>query len=257
MLGLLIVGGTVAFVAVLVWYCLKLNAERREGLAAVGKQLGLAFFPQGNEGLTAAWSHLDFLSHGDYRKVTNLLHGQVNYRGNTGGNTGGNTVTVAIFDYQYSMGRDKSTNRSPSNYSNTFVQSVLLFYNPALNLPSFILRKEQWHHKLADWAGNVDINFPDFPGFSKRYRLFGEQPQAIEALFQSNVLKFYERESLCTDAAGPYVLLFPGEGDAHNSNRTHLSGGRTFTESRYLDVEEIKPYLDKGLRLLSLFEHNL
>jgi hypothetical protein len=247
MLGFfLIMLGAAALIGSLVWFCLKLNAERREGLAAVGAQLGLAFFPQGNEGLTAAWSHLDFLSHGHYREVTNLLHGQVNHQGNE--------VTVAIFDYKYSMGQ--ANPRSKGNYSNIFVQSVLLFYNPALNLPSFILRKEQLHHKLCDWVGNVDINFPDFPDFSKRYRLFGEQPHAVEAFFQPNVLKFYERESLCTDAAGPYVLLFPGEGDGHNSNRTHLSGGRTFTESRCLEVEEIKPYLDKGLRLLNLFEHN-
>ncbi|MGL5832862.1 MAG: hypothetical protein ACRC1Z_06465 [Waterburya sp.] len=232
---------TVAVITVVVLLTLKSNAARLEELAAVSQQLELSFFPKGNDSLSSLWSHLDFFNHGRFRTVTNLLHGQVIHKGEP--------VTVAIFDYRYSMGK--------GDHSTCFTQTVLLFYYPTLNLPSFFLRKEQLHHKLCDWVGNVDLNFPDFPNFSNRYRLFGEDMESIQALFQPNVLKFYEREQLCTDGTGPYLMLFPFDTNMSNGkHNVHVSKDRTFTDSRHLSAQEIKPYLDKGLRLLNLFEHN-
>lgn len=241
MIGFLIVSATVALITAVVLLTLKSNAARLEELAAVSQQLGLSFFPKGNDSLSSLWSHLDFFNHGHYRKVTNLLHGQVIHKDKP--------VTVAIFDYQYLIGRN--------DHSTCFTQTVLLFYDPMLNLPSFFLRKEQFHHKLCDWVGNVDINFPDFPDFSNHYRLLGGDMESIQALFQPNVLKFYEREQLCTDGTGSYLMLFPSDTNMINGkHNVHVSEGRTFAYSRHLSAQEIKPYLDKGLRLLNLFEHN-
>lgn len=242
MLLILLIGGITAGIFFL-------NKKRKEELQAIAQELNLKFYPKGHANLTPFLDQMEFFSYGDYRRVYNLLMGKVNHRGES--------LSVAIFDYYYTLSRRRSTlGRSESN-SETFGQTVLLFYDPSLQVPGFSVRPENLLDKLGNLIGYRDINFPEAPVFSKRYRLLSNSEGAVRSLFQSNLLSFYESNKLSTEAQNSYLLIYPAEaGTPKSGTSTWVTSSRTFTESRLIQPVEVKGYLEKGLRLLSLLKKN-
>jgi len=158
----------------------------------------------------------------------------------------GHKFTVAIFDYYYTIGHHDDTD--------TFGQTVLLFYDESLQLPSFSLRPEHLFDKFANILGFEDINFPESPVFSKRLRLQGKPEQIVRSLFQPNLLKFYETQKICTEARGSTVCIFPSHG--LNSQTISRESSKTFISSRLIPPQEIKTFLNTGLRLIELLRQN-
>jgi hypothetical protein len=216
------------------------HKKRIAEIQALAHQLKFQYSPTSDASIAPLLSSLEFFQQGIWRKTTHLLKGQVKRQDKS--------VTVAIFDYQYMVSRDADI---PS-----FILTALVFHDESLNLPRFELRREHLGDKMANVMGLQDINFSEFPTFSKRYRLLGAMPDRIRAIFQPNVIKFYEREKLCTEANGSYILIFPSDTLQNVSQETHVVNGRTHSTSRTLDATEIRAYLDKGLSLLSMLEHN-
>jgi hypothetical protein len=245
-----------ALAAAIVYGCFYLVKKRREDLQLVAKQLKLEFFPKGDERIAPLLSNLEFFMYGGRRNISNLMRGKVN--------RSGKPISVAIFDYSFTLCMrrhneisfdDNSISIDSDDNSETFCQTVLVFYDESLNVPGYSLRQERLWDKLANFVGFEDINFDDFPVFSKKYRLLSNQAYNIHDLFQPNLIKFYEHNQICTEANGSYVLVFPFD-RAHSSNITVATGDKTFTNSRLLQPEEIKPYLDLSLRLMNLLEKN-
>ena len=56
----------------------------------------------------------------------------------------------------------------------------------------FELRPAHVGHRLAKLFGYQDISFPDFPRFSKRYLLRGDNEEAIRNVFSDDVIAHLE-----------------------------------------------------------------
>jgi hypothetical protein len=232
---ILIVGGFIGLIVYL-WQ------KRQQEMQAIAQQLNLQYSRSGDQRIATLMSGLDFFSHGTQRRIHNLMQGSIKRQGKS--------LTVAIFDYSYTQ-----MIHNPSE-DDTFCQTVLLFYDESLNVPGFSLRPEHIMDKFANLIGCEDINFSEFPNFSKRYRLQGNQPHQVRSLFQPNLIKFFEGQKICTEAQGPYVVIFPSTMSAAGRKGAHMQGSQTFTQSQFIAPSEVKSYLDVGLRLLGLLERN-
>ncbi len=240
MIELLVVGLIVISVVAIFWFGWTLMKKRREGLQAVAQELNLEFFPKGNPQLQPLLANLSFFEIGDRSHISNLMQGVINHRGKS--------INIAVFDYTYAV-----LSRIPQDRNDyeTYSQTVLFLHDKSLNIPAFTLYTETAAHKIANFFGFRDINFEQFPNFSKRYRLLSEQEQAIVALFQTNLIKYYEnlKQRICTETNGPYIVIFPSTDGSNQANNRDMIG-------RWLKPEEIKPYLKLGLHLLDLLEEN-
>ena len=246
----------IALIAAIVCGIVYQVKKRRQDLELVARQLKLDFFPKGDDSIGAMLSNLEFFMYGERCDVSNLMRGQVKRNGKP--------VTVAIFDYSYTICKRRSTEFSfnedsvsidSNSDTETFCQTVLVFYDESIDLPGFCLRPEHLWDKLANFAGYEDINFDRFPAFSKGYRLLSNQVDDIRSLFQPNLIKFYENNKICTEAIGPYLLVFPFPPKHQSSSLT--MGDKTFTKSQYVQPKDVKPYLDLSLKLLNLLEKNM
>jgi hypothetical protein len=233
--------------------------ERTKELQAIAQELKLQFFPKGDDRIAPLLANLEFFHYGTNCKITNLLHGSIA--------RGSKSVTVAIFDYQFTVGRNTnyvgvsfgegSTSVESSNDDDRecFSQTVIVFHDEHIDVPHFNLRPENFADKMANLVGFEDINFSNFPTFSKHYRLDSPFVDDVRDLFQPNLLKFYEGHKLCTEANGSSIIIYPFGNSASRTIRQEQ--GRTFTNSSFIQTKEIRSYLDLGLRLLSLLERNL
>lgn len=80
-------------------------------------------------------------------------------------------------------------------------------------------------------------------------------PNVIRAIFQPNLIKFYESHKIRIEAIGSSMVILPlGHPTSH---RTRKYGDVTFTESDLIQPTEVKSYFDLGLRLLTMMEKNL
>ena len=69
--------------------------------------------------------------------------------------------------------------------------SFLLFKSP-INLPVFVLDKEDLRTTLYNLAGFDDVNFEKHPDFSKRFHLSGNDNKAIREIFTPKLIYFFE-----------------------------------------------------------------
>ncbi len=236
--------GPVAMIAYMAFQSYK---KRIAEIKALANQLNLQYFPKGDASIWPLLSNLEFFQCQTKPKITHLLKGQVKRQGKS--------VTVAIFDYQYIV-----DNRAPGSSDSddiTFISfTALVFYDEALNLPGFKLPLEHRKDKIADDRSLQDISFSKFPIFSKRYRLHGARPDRIRAIFQPNIIKFYERDTIHTEANGSYILMCPMNTQPKIHRTSHTAMEKASAIPRWLSAPEMKAYLDKGLNLLSMLEHN-
>ncbi len=174
------IGALILAVAVAAWFLVKHYEQKRtQGFQAVAVELGMEFFPKGDDSLMDSKGNAsvflgDFslFEQGRSRKLTNLIRGRTQ------------SVEVAIFDYRYTTGGGES--------SSTYRQTVVRFESDALWLPKFELRPEHFGHRLAKLFGYQDINFPGHPKFSKKYLLRGETETAIREVFAPDVIEHLE-----------------------------------------------------------------
>ena len=248
-----IIGGSI-------WLVIWMGKKRTQELKAIAQELKLQFFPKGDARIAPLLANLEFFHYGTNCQITNLMHGRVN--------RGRKSVTVAIFDYLFMVGTNRTSTgvdigddaatiaSSNDDDRECFMQTVIVFHDETIDAPGFNLRPENFMDKIGNVVGFQDINFPDFPVFSKRYRLDSDRVEAVRDLFQPNLLKFYEGHKICTQVNGPAVMIYPfGTGTGSQSIRNER--GKTSTASSFIAPQEIKLYLDLGLRLLSLLERNL
>jgi hypothetical protein len=252
----IIFGLMLALVAAIVWGCIWAVKKDRELKQAVARELKLQFLPQGDPQLFPLITNLPFFQSGGDRKITNLIQGKISRQGKS--------IFVAIFDYQYWRGRGDTTFVDANELGVSFssekrgelqYQTVLFFYDQSLDLPEFRLRPEHIVDKAGSLLGFQDLNFEQFPQFSKRYHLQTQQVAAVKELFQPNLIKCYEglKDRIATEAKGPYLVVIPSTDGRHSQEV--LVGG-TSIASRGLAADEIKPYLNLGLRLIELLASN-
>ncbi len=254
MTPLLIFGIVLILIGVLVAAVVAQNKKRNASIQALAPILKLRYSSKDDGSLSPLLSNFDFFAHGR-GKVTNLLRGKVSRQGKP--------VEVAIFDYQYTVGTyhnsvsfdEESVSISGDSDTKSYCLTALVFYDESLNIPSFDLRPELMIDKVANAFGFKDINFRDFPAFSKRYRLQSEYVDDVRELFQPNLIKFYASNQLRTEANGPYLLFFPFPPSMAVQD-TYTIDGATHMASKFLSAPEIQAYLDLSWQAMGLMARN-
>ena len=206
----LIIGGIIVLLAVGFVVAMLVERKRVAALKSIAEEIGLTFYPKGDDALRSRLKGFHLFSQGHARKISNLLHGKAR------------DIECSIFDYQYTTSSDKSSR----NYS----QTVICFRSPALHLPAFSLRPEHIFHRIL--PGYRDIDFEGYSGFSKAYLLMGENEDAVRALFSDRVLAFYDNnKGLSTEGEGDCLVHY------HESKRVKPAELRAFMEKGFQVLE--------------------
>ena len=106
------------------------------------------------------------------------------------------------FDYQYAVGYGK--HRFVNNCG------VALFRSAGLSMPQFELSPETMAGRIDDLLAKSDIDFDQYPAFSRKYALSGPDRERITSLISPAVAAFFEQlpEGWSIQAAGDCVIAF-------------------------------------------------
>jgi hypothetical protein len=206
-------GVMLLIVAAIIYVGYLREKRRTEALQGLAEELGFDFIPKDPELLAALGSfHLFTQGHG--KAIKNVLRGEAN------------GLETEVFDYDYTTGGGKS--------STTWRQTVICFRLDGPELPAFSLRPENVLHRIGAWFGYQDINFEDFPVFSKSYLLQGPSETAIRDLFTERLLTYYEgRPGLNTEGGGNRLLFY--------------------RHGKRVDPEKFRAFLEEGFEVLAAF----
>lgn len=204
--------------AIFVMVCIGVTAyliekKRRGDFAELAQQLGLEYREQGSPDIPDL-NRFGLFQRGRSRTTFNILKGNVE------------GVRVAVFDYKFVTGSGKSTT--------THKQTVCAIFNDQLNLPAFEMHPEGFWQKLGSLFGQQDIDFTENEAFSRCYVLRGKDEAGIRAVFNADVLAFFEtRPGLYVEGHQDTLIFFRAE--------------------RRLKVREIQDFLLNGIRGLVVF----
>jgi hypothetical protein len=163
--------------------------DRIDALRQLATRLGWSFQHAPPLTIIPHVERFELFTQGRSRKIRNYLAGE----------SGGDQL--AVFDYSYVTG-DGKTQR-------TWRQTVLHVHSPRLDLPLFSLRPENLLHRIGGVLGYQDIDIEGHPAFSGEYLLRGQDESSIRAVFEPDVVAFYEaNRGRCTTGAGPDLLLW-------------------------------------------------
>ena len=205
--------------------------QRREALQVLADGMGFSYSSEAEHALQGALSQFHLFSQGHARRMSNVLHGNID------------DVTVTIFDYRYTTASGK--------HHRTRRQTVLLLESDRLDLPLFTLRPERLHHKLASALGHQDINFESHPAFSDAYLLQGSDEERVRTLFETEALTYYTRHpELWTEGEGQQLVYY------HASKRVDPESIRDFVREG-LDVLDLFAQKDDAIGNLDLLDHYL
>jgi hypothetical protein len=167
----LMVGGMIALVGGIAWMANVADKKRTAAMQVVAQTMGFTFFPEiPIADAIALGGDLPVFNHGHAKRAVRMMRGTLAGR------------NAAIFDYKYTTGSGKS--------QHVHLHTVVLFPEGGAGLPAFTLGPENFLHRFAGMFGYQDIDFPEFPDFSKHYLLRGADEPAIREAFNSTVLAF-------------------------------------------------------------------
>lgn len=92
------------------------------------------------------------------------------------------TNTVRLFDIKYSEG---------VFIAKESVQTSLLYVRLEKKIPVFSIDREMLLEKLSHLAGFHDIDFPNYPEFSKNFFVQGHHPEQIRMFFTAELVAFF------------------------------------------------------------------
>ena len=188
LLPFLIFGGIILLIGGGIWYSYYAEKKRREHLEQAALEMGLTFFPDGDERLLELLRRFRLFNQGRARKMKNLVQGD------------SGEVQIAIFDYQYTTGSGKN--------STTHRMSIAALQSGELRCPDFTMRPENFLDKIGGALGFQDIDFDSHPTFSQSFVLQSSDEEAVRKYFQPNLLEFFEtRPGVCVEAQ-PGMMFF-------------------------------------------------
>jgi hypothetical protein len=163
------------------------SRRRTQAIQALATEWNFEFCGRGNHLVSPTVGQFQLMNRGRSQHIYNVIKGQAQ------------DVEVTLFDYSYRSGSGKN--------STTHRRTVALISHPDLNLPKFFLEPENVFHKVGNVFGYHDIDFDDYPEFSKRYLLRGSDEDSIRAIFNYETIPFYERKRhVQTEGFGRYLI---------------------------------------------------
>jgi len=169
------------------------SRRRSAALQKTAEELGLSFSAEGeSEFAEVMKSRIELFFIGSSRIISNVIH-----------NISMPYAVMNVFDYSYTTGSGKS--RSVHTFT-----CALAKYDAKTEFPQFSLVPENFFNRLTDKLFmHSDINFDNYPEFSKKYLLRGNNEEAVRRLFSSAVISSLEiKDNLRIFASGRYVLYY-------------------------------------------------
>ncbi|MFA6584485.1 MAG: hypothetical protein WCS77_09325 [Elusimicrobiaceae bacterium] len=172
------------------------DRKRRREIEALSFRVGLRFFPKEADTVMEFLrnGNLPLFNEGHSRTAKNILT-----------DSSSNTRLYA-FDYQYTVGSGKN--------ARTHYQTPVVFVSGSSSFPTYTVAPEGFLYKLISFVGYNDINFEEYPVFSKAYWLKSPQDaQVLRQAFRGAFMSLLEAEKgWHIQSSGPYVLFFKDGG---------------------------------------------
>lgn len=192
--------------------------QRTRSLKNVALQLSLDYQEEDTDKLLPFLEDFRLFRNGRRKRIQHVLteeHPMLDYR-------------LYIFDYKFIRGSGKSRR--------VYFQTVFFIRSKKLGLPAFNMRPESILHSLGEWLRlRSDIDFSDFPNFSKQYELQGEDEDYIRATMNEQVLRFFTDNKNWSLEGVNYYLIF-------------------YKKNRLIPAQEIKEFHRIGMYLAKLLE---
>ena len=171
-------------------YVVAVREKKRTGrLEIVVGEMGLEFFPSGDEQLLGRLASLPLMNVGRKQELKNLVVGDTSQG------------KLAMFDFRYITGHGK--------HQKTRRQTVIAMEAAELEqLPSFNMRPEGFWDRVGGAFGMQDVDFDEHVDFSAKFLLKGEDEEAVRAFMDKKLLDFFaDRPDLCCEGR-PGVFLY-------------------------------------------------
>lgn len=109
-----------------------------------------------------------------------------------------------IFDYSYDMS---------GKYTTLYTQTVVRFHSAQRNWPVFGIRPEGVLDRLGAALGDMDVDFDEYPVFSRQYAVIGNTDDEIRKFLTPDRIQFFEELAsrglgLTVEGAGPDFLVY-------------------------------------------------
>jgi hypothetical protein len=163
---------------------------RAAALEEVASKMGMTFVKEDEWGLRHRLKDFGLFKEGHSRTIFNLMQRKDAFL----------EEEFNIFDYKYTI--------SANNYQKTFYQTVFFIKSHHLALPEFVLKPENFFHKIASYFGWQDIDFEESPEFSDSYLLRGKDESYIRQIIKEKVRYFFTLEKKYTLAGVGFYLIF-------------------------------------------------
>lgn len=185
----------------------------------LARELKMSYSETDDWGLMELLSDFELRQKGRRHKISNILRSVDEFM----------ELDISIFDYEYVVGRNRKRN--------TKRQTVFFFRSRALGLPEIYMKPENFLHRLANYLNlSQDIDFEEFPKFSKQYLLQGEDEDYIRHTMNDKVLEFFTTEKGWTLEAVNFFLVF-------------------HKQDKLLKPWEVKRLYKKGLKLHEIIKY--
>jgi hypothetical protein len=196
-------------VVAIVWGIIKARQER-EALAALARELGLAFYPDDPWALPDRYGHFGLFSKGHSRAASNVLSGNVDGHG------------LVAFDYRYKTGSGKD--------ETTHSYQAAVMGLPIL-APQLLLRDESLLDAVASWIGHDDLDF-ESDEFSRKYYVKCAERKFAYDIFHARLIEYLlaSGHSPSIEMNGPLVVLYERPNGAPGIRRL-IEIGRHVVES--------------------------
>ena len=165
------------------------HRQRTAALREVAGRLHMGFSEKDEWGLLALLKDFELFRKGGRKRIINLMTKSAGLL----------EEKIHIFDYQYTVSTGKS--------AVTIRQSVFFVQSKALGLPEMLLKPENFFHKIGNLLGMQDIDFEEWPEFSRKFLLQGNEWRIRRTMTEELTRFFLVEKNWCLESVG-YFLIF-------------------------------------------------
>jgi hypothetical protein len=156
----------------LIAYGMYSNKKHREAMRNLAVRFGWIYHDSPPQDMTEHTKRFELFNQGRSRVMSNVLTGERS------------DFPFRVFDYQYRTGSGKS--------SQTHFQTVILVSAQKQSFPEFIMVPETFLSAISEWFGCKDIDFNDYPVFSKKYFLRSSNETGVRQFFTPAIINYFE-----------------------------------------------------------------
>ena len=184
--------GAAGIIGAVFAFAFRWHVRRSKQLSALAGRMGFFYERDGPAWMLEGFAGFELFGQGSSRRFHHVLKGRMA------------AGQILLFDYEYTVGSGKN--------SSTYYQTVFALETPGRELPAFSLAPETFSDKLFSLFGSQDIDFEEFPAFSKAYLLRGKDESAVRALFAPRALREFEsRPGFFVEGAGGWLMFYKSD----------------------------------------------